>query len=159
MWTRRFSTLLCLSWVIAMAGCYSSQDKWTAMRPKVYKTNGVVRMDGKPLPEAIVVFSPVGGKVSGTAITDEAGHYQMTTFEDHDGVTEGEFQVSVEKIDWIPVGPEKAESADGGNYRRPLKEVRQTPKVYSQLEKSGLTAMVSPDGPNTFDFDLDSKAD
>ncbi|EAQ81714.1 carboxypeptidase-like regulatory domain-containing protein [Blastopirellula marina] len=149
--------ILCVMSMIAAVGCSSGQDKWTAMRPPVFKTQGVVRMDGQPLPGATVIFSTTTGNYSGTALTDSAGRYQMTTFEDFDGVTEGEFQVSVEKNDWIEIGPETGDP-EGGTYRRPLKKVPLTPAKYRDFEKSELTAIVTPAGPNQFDFDIQSDA-
>ncbi|MFI4876013.1 MAG: hypothetical protein ACIALR_11765 [Blastopirellula sp. JB062] len=142
--------------MIAFAGCSTGEDKWTAMRPPVYKTHGVVREDGQPLSDAIVIFSAQDGDYSGTASTNESGEYQMTTFEDYDGVIEGEFLVSIEKNDWIPYGPEPSESVDGLRSSRPLKKVRLTAKKYADFEKSGFSVVVSPEGPNTFDFDLES---
>lgn len=151
------SILFCATSILLTIGCSSREDKWTKMRPEVYPTQGTVRMDGQPLEEAIVVFSSLDGNHSGTGVTDAAGKYRLTTFEDFDGATEGEFQVTVEKNDWIEIaasGPDAGPGGSGG----PVKKVPLTPAKYRDFEKSGFTATVTPDGANTFDFDLDSKA-
>ncbi|UUO04680.1 carboxypeptidase-like regulatory domain-containing protein [Blastopirellula sp. J2-11] len=158
MFHRTIGFVLCITWLVAAAGCSSGQDKWEKMRPQVFKTQGVVRMDGQPLPGAIVAFSSIEGNYSGTAVTDDSGKYQLTTFEDYDGVIAGEFQVSVEKNDWVEYGPEKGTDSTGGAYRRPIKKVPLTPAKYRDFEKSELTATVTPEGPNTFDFDIQSDA-
>ncbi|UUO04682.1 carboxypeptidase-like regulatory domain-containing protein [Blastopirellula sp. J2-11] len=158
MFHRTIGFILCITWLVAAAGCTKHEDKWTAMRPQVFKTQGVIRMDGQPLPGATVVFESSTGNHSGTAVTDDSGKYQLTTFEDFDGVTAGEFLISIEKNDWIEVGPETGEAVDGGTYRRPLEKVPLTPAKYRDFEKSELTAIVTPDGPNRFDFDIQSDA-
>ena len=155
--SRILLALLCLIVGTGLTGCYSSQDKWEAMRPPVYEVHGTVRLDGTPLPQAVVVFQPEEGKYSATGLTDESGEFQLTTFKDQDGAVEGTFQVSVDKVEYIPTGPEKGVSTDGGTYLPPLKQVRVTPKKYSDFEKSGFVATVTADGPNSFEFDLDSK--
>ncbi len=140
------------------AGC-SREDKWVKNRPKVYATSGVVRQDGRPLADAIVTFQPKEGVYGGTASTDAEGRYQLTTFKDFDGVTAGEFSVAIEKIDWIPIeSAEKTPPADGGVYLPPLKKVPRTAARYADSSKSGLTAVVTAEGPNVFDYELDSKA-
>jgi len=82
----------------------------------------------------------------------------MTTFKDFDGAIEDEFQVSVEKIEWVPTRPRSNQpAADGGIDLPPLKQVRYTPGKYADFEKSGLNAIVTATGPNTFEFELTSK--
>lgn len=44
--------------------------------PEIASVEGTVTMDGKPLANATVVFSPVGGRPAG-ARTDEDGHYVL----------------------------------------------------------------------------------
>ncbi|WP_437221922.1 carboxypeptidase-like regulatory domain-containing protein [Planctomicrobium sp. SH661] len=155
---RRFKVLLilCLATVLP-AGC-SRQDRWEKNRPKVYKSGGIVRMDGQPLEKAVVTFNPVQGEFGGTAVTDASGKFQLTTFKDFDGVTEGEFQVAVEKIDWVPIGEGKPATATAPKEYPPLQKVPMTPAVYADFSKSGFTATITPKGQNQFEFNLDSKA-
>ena len=47
---------LALLSLVAVVGC-GGDDEWSAKRPKVYKTTGVVTMDGKPVDDAQVVDS------------------------------------------------------------------------------------------------------
>lgn len=154
---RILQAVFCLVIGIGLSGCYSSKDKWEAMRPPVYHVSGTVRLDGNPVSQAVIVFQPEEGQYSATGLSDESGRFRLTTFKDEDGAIEGAFQVSVDKVDHIPIGPEKGVSSDGGTYLPPLKQVRVTPKKYSDFEKSGFVATVTPDGPNSFEFDLQSK--
>jgi len=156
MFSRAIATLCVVTLAASLVGCYSSKDKWEAMRPPVYKVSGTVRMDGEPLPQAVVVFKPEEGTYSATGLSDASGKFFLTTFDDRDGAIEGTFQVTVDRVDYIPIGPEKGTSSDGGTYLPPLKEVRVTPKKYADFEKSGFAATVLKDESNSFEFDLTS---
>ncbi|MEW4564473.1 hypothetical protein AB1K70_18175 [Bremerella sp. JC770] len=156
MFSRVIVTLCAVTWAVGLSGCYSSKDKWEAMRPPVYQVSGMVRMDGEPLSNAVVVFKPEEGTYSATGLSDASGQFYLTTFDDRDGAIEGTFQVSVDRVDYIPIGPEKGTSTDGGTYLPPLKQVRVTPKKYSDFEKSGFAATVMKDESNSFEFDLTS---
>ncbi|WP_437225575.1 carboxypeptidase-like regulatory domain-containing protein [Planctomicrobium sp. SH661] len=148
--------MLIVSITVLQSGC-SRQDKWEKRRPKVYKAAGVVRQGGSPLSDAIINFHPVEGEYGGTAVTGSDGKYQLTTFKEHDGVVPGEYKVTVEKNDWIPIGPKPSgPPPDGGVVQlQPLKKVPRTAPQYADMEKSGFTVLVTPDGPNQFSFDLE----
>ncbi|QDT64499.1 hypothetical protein V22_17330 [Calycomorphotria hydatis] len=145
---------------IFITGCWSSEDQWTKNRPPVYKTSGVVLMDGEPLTEAIVVFKPENGENWGTGLTDAGGNFRLTTFEDFDGVIADNFTVTIEKSEWVPVQAQTVDPTGGldpepgGNGQ--VKKNLLSPKKYTDFETSGFTAVVTPDGPNQFEFLLDS---
>ncbi|OYV82733.1 MAG: hypothetical protein B7Z73_16840 [Planctomycetia bacterium 21-64-5] len=58
---------------------------------------GVVTYNGVPVAGAAVVFSPPSGGKPASGITDEQGHYILSTFKDKDGAVPGDYQVSVAK--------------------------------------------------------------
>jgi hypothetical protein len=60
--------------VILSAGC-------TKTPPRIFPAAGVVRLEGKPLNKARVVFIPqidVGPEYVGSGLTNETGRYQLT---------------------------------------------------------------------------------
>jgi hypothetical protein len=74
--------------MLSIAGCG---------RPSVVKVEGVVTLDGKPLPGATVSFMPAhegqGQLASGR--TDADGSFRLTTFRTDDGALPGEYKIIV----------------------------------------------------------------
>jgi hypothetical protein len=62
---------------------------------KPVKVEGIVTLDGKPLPGATVTFAPVGGGRSASGRTDADGSFRLTTFRTDDGALPGEYKVMV----------------------------------------------------------------
>jgi len=154
-----FIVLLSVSLSI-LSGCGSDEDEWTRKRPKVFKAGGTVREAGQPLSGAIVVFHSIAGEVGGRAMTDVKGNYRLTTFKDFDGAVEGEYRVTIEKADWVPVNSgnlDAPDAADLGSGSGPVKKVQLSAEKYADPEKSGFTANITPKGPNRFDFDLEPR--
>jgi len=99
---------------------------------------GVVTLDDKPLEGASVVFTPQeGGRTNSVGKTDASGAYELT-YTNKEGAIVGDYKVVIFKPKQTPDG-----------------EVETLPKMYN--EESTLTASVTADGENTFDFKLKSK--
>jgi hypothetical protein len=128
---RNFTLCLLLGTVCALAGCGPSG-------PKKYRVVGDVTWEGSALPDGDIVFTPTGGGVPDAGkIT--GGKYDVQ-------VTEGAKQVSIFAMrEEGPVDP-----AMGVARRRNF-----IPERYN--DKTILTANVTPDGPNQFDFPLTEK--
>jgi hypothetical protein len=60
----------------------------------VGEVHGVVTLDGKPLPNAVVTFTPKDGGPSGIGKTDAEGKYELMTVNEH-GAVLGEHFVSI----------------------------------------------------------------
>lgn len=87
---------ICLLFVVAavgLAGCGGSD------LPELGTVSGVVKSEGKPLPNAIVNFTPKGhqGRPS-SGETDDSGNYTLLYLVDTEGAIVGEHTVTVEKI-------------------------------------------------------------
>ena len=151
----RRSVILCVTLLIPLtvSGCSgSSEDKWTKQRPQTYPVNGIVTFNGKPLPEATVVFhSNSGDSQAAVGRTNQAGEFQMRTFEDGDGAVAGEHHVTVTCVK--TEGPPEGANLD--EIQVVIKEVSLIPQKYADPTKSGLTAKVSRDQENSFTFHLD----
>jgi hypothetical protein len=78
----------------AVVGCGDEKMKYVSV-------SGVVKLNGKPYPNAIVTFQPVGGKDNqnpgrgSTGITDENGRYVLKTDGDQRGALVGLHQVKI----------------------------------------------------------------
>lgn len=91
---RRALLLTILSGILVFAGCGKG-------KLAVHPVTGVVRVDGKPAPGAMVILCPVGGsdklqreRPYGTA--DGEGKFTLTTFDKGDGAPAGEYKVLVQ---------------------------------------------------------------
>src|SRR5262245_12374499 len=62
---------------------------------KTVKVEGVVTLDGKPLPAATVTFVPDGNGRAASGRTDQDGIFRLTTFRTDDGAVPGEYKVTV----------------------------------------------------------------
>jgi hypothetical protein len=151
-------TLLCLVCV----GCGESG-------PPLGSVEGTVSMDGKPLPNVLVTFSPTAeGGAPSTGVTDGEGHYVLL-YTDRRGALVGKHKVSVTTIKQAPAAaasltsisadsPEYAKQAAGGtpaDYAAAAAENKEPiPARYnsqSQLEE------VVESGSNTIDIKLTSE--
>jgi hypothetical protein len=113
--------------------------------PEIASVEGTVTMDGKPLPNASVVFIPENGRPAG-ARTDERGHYVLEFTEGRQGAIPGK--------NWIRINTaaEASEAADG----TPIPAQRETiPAKYNT--QSALEFTVEAGKKNIANFDLDSK--
>lgn len=133
-----------LAWAVAVAlscsGCGSS------VKTDLGQVQGTVTLDGSPLANAQVVFSPDGGRPS-TGVTDDAGKYTLTYIRDTKGAKIGKHSVRIESVP--PPSEPTAENPEGvGAF------VEKIPAKYNA--ETQLTAEVKP-GENTCDFQLVSK--
>lgn len=107
-------------------------------------------MDGKPLPNGNVVFSPAGGGMKATGLIKNDGSYQIRTNSDA-GLELGEYDVTVVSREVISSGPDAP----------PMPGKYLAPKHYGNAKTSGLHYQVEK-GSNQIDINLsseDSKAD
>jgi len=115
--------LLALFSLVVLSGCGGSRN--------VGQVTGKVTLDGQPLPDALVTFSPTQeGGSSGLGKTDSTGAYSLTYSAGVSGAEIGENRVT---ISTLTQGKEKV------------------PMEYNTQTK--LKAEVKA-GPNTFDWDL-----
>lgn len=111
--------------------------------PALCKVQGQVKLDGKPLPQATVMFSPVGGGYTSLAETDAEGHYELKYSQGGVGAQLGKHRVTIETYA-IRAG------ADGN----PIEVPERLPARYHRdsTEEKELT-----EPAQTIDFDLQSK--
>jgi hypothetical protein len=147
--------LLLPVFLLTVAGCGG--------QGKPVKFQGVVTLDGKPLPGATVTFAPLEGGRPAMGRTDTDGSFRLTTFRSDDGALPGEYKVLVavgEEPDEQFVGkdPEtfsnqvKLEQRKGmspqGRKQAALKRKKSSavPEIYRDVKRTPLKEVVPATG-------------
>lgn len=164
----RFAVLLWAT-VLLVPGCAGTDTV------AVEFVEGVVKLDGKPVEGAMVMFQPedTTNGVAGTGLTDANGVYHLSALdgEPGQGVPVGNYRVSIKKVVTEQKGVDAAENASAGSltmedYTKKMAAQASSgaaqfsyqyliPKKYSLPASSGLTAQVKS-GKNDIPFDLDN---
>ncbi|HVW00779.1 MAG TPA: BON domain-containing protein [Planctomycetaceae bacterium] len=124
--------------LVLLAGGGFFVNGW--LRPSVVPATGVVQIDGQPVDGARLVLHPVltEGQLPRdvrypTAVTDNQGKFDFTTYRPHDGIPPGEYHVSIE---WRRLVEADEQVAPGPNL---------LPQHYLDPELSGITVKIARD--------------
>lgn len=138
---------------LVLTGCGDSVEVLKLADP--VPASGTVTMDSKPLPKALVNFSPDGG-VKGpgsSAITDENGKFNLITMingESKPGAVPGAYRVTISSM----VGPDGNPIVPDGETPPAMIAAREIlPERYSNPAQTELTATVS-ESAGTHNFDV-----
>lgn len=115
---------------------------------------GTVKLDGSPLPNAIVVFTPESDGIPATATTDENGRFTLTTKEPGDGAMVGKHKITVREKPPEPNETITSEEEYGPSDPNAKSRI---PAMYARPDQSGLTEEVTASGDNDFTFELKSQ--
>ena len=63
--------------------------------PKTYKVSGTVKLGGKPVEGALVVFTPSGEGKSAVGSTNDKGEFKLSTFGPGDGAVAGSYKIAI----------------------------------------------------------------
>jgi hypothetical protein len=123
--------------------------------PPLVPVSGKVQLDGKPLANAIVTFTPTGATlgIGSDAVTNEAGEYKLKSRRTGDGAVVGTYKVTISKL-LMPDGSEPVFDEKNPPASSPAKE--SLPLKYSNQARTTLTATVA-EGGTTLDFSLQSR--
>lgn len=133
-----FLTICCAM----LAGCGGSGQLETAL------VQGTVKLDGKPLTQGMVIFSPLKGRGASGAIQSD-GTFSLTTYQSGDGAL-----VGIHKVAVMPdVSGGRHEGPEGSTGSRPS----QIPQKYLAPDSSGLTFEVKAGQHNQAQLELSSK--
>lgn len=131
----RLPRLSCAAVVlIALAGCGDGG-------PILVPTSGVVTLDGKPVAEAGVIFTPAEGGPSASAGTDDAGRFELHTV-NRPGAVLGKHHVTVTKQETTGLGDFGAVGPAG------VKTIWHVPEKYSNPKTSGLEFTIGSNNDN-----------
>lgn len=116
--------------------------------PQVGTVTGTVTLDGQPVSEANIVFNPVSGGRSATAVSDSSGKYTLQYLGGVPGAVVGQNEVLV-STGAAQVGDE------GGEEYAPAKKETIPAKYHNDGNESELKVEVKA-GDNTIDLKLTS---
>ena len=142
---------------LTLSGCTSSLPKGARPTEPVSVT---VTYNGEPVEGAIVTFiSDESGPVGAYGRTDARGVARMKTYVEGDGAVVGAHKVTIAKTETVG-GAHAEQSAE--NYDPPELSAGYVPPTvkylipqkYMSPGTSGLSAEVTENGPNEFQFDL-----
>ena len=149
--------------VLFLIGCSGGDDD--ADRVPVFKVSGKITMNGSPVANAIVTFSPLKEQPVAYGRTSGNGQYTLTTYEAGDGAASGDYIVLVSKS--TGGGEEVSEEAmhkaigagkDPSSMMHSASKKKDAtsllPEKYASSNDSDLTATVTESGQNEFSFDL-----
>ena len=115
---------------------------------------GVVLLDGKPVPNASVQFVPQGAGRDATGHTDASGAFSMSTLQPGDGVVAGEYKVVISPPLGTPDPKVYAsnEEAMAAASKAPPPKASSFPQLYTRLDQTPLQQTVPVSGKVTFDL-------
>lgn len=116
--------------------------------PKLYPVQGTVTLDGKPVSSATVSFMPNeetdGRQANG--LTDDTGHFTLTTHPDGNGARAGTYKVLVTKFEIPPVSMGSTMRADAMSQSANTPQKSLLPEKYGTLVGTDLTVTVPTTG-------------
>jgi hypothetical protein len=119
----------------------------------VVPVSGTVSYQGTPLSRYQVLFAPTDGRRPASGISDEQGHFVLSTNAEGDGAVPGSHRVTVFWAGPPPTDSTGAESPIEDPAKMP-KQPLPVPAKYGDPEKSGLTETVPEDGTDQIKIDL-----
>lgn len=139
----RWSFLLAVAVVIVSLGCEQQTG------PQTYPATGTVTLNGTPVADALVVFTPRNSDgqsaLASQAQTDAEGRFEMRTYLGEDdykvGIQPGEYVVTVTKLEVVQ------------DMRRQPKHL--LPRKYSLPATTDLVASVAEAAANDFELALE----
>ena len=139
-----FSLLLGLTSLPLLTGCGGG-----AASPDLRAASGNVTLNGNPVEGASISFFPtVQGGRSATGTTDASGNFKLSSFQKEDGALIGKYNVAITKFNPNYVMPEPGEEE-----KEPYNLL---PESFGDPGTSGLSAEVTADGENFFEFGLNA---
>lgn len=141
-----------------LAGCSGAEG---GNQVDVYEVTGKVTLNGAPVANALVTFSPKANQPVATGRTDESGQYTLTTYAAGDGAAAGEYVALVYK-DEVDTSADSGPAAHDPNNPTPRSHAgpsRRTatkslvPQKYTSADQSDLKVTVK-EGENNIPLDL-----
>jgi len=118
--------------------------------------DGLVTLDGAPLAGATITFSPITEGAIAVGNSDVQGKFTLQTQQGAvgKGTTEGEYTVTVVKIESVPTG--KTVQGEGGGTAQEFTERSVVPEVYNSPTTSPLKQIIVK-GLNKVELTLSSQ--
>ncbi|MDD3588021.1 MAG: hypothetical protein PHQ75_12640 [Thermoguttaceae bacterium] len=136
--------------VVSLIGCQKN---------KLAPVTGTVSLDGKPVENAKVYLTPVGGgDGAATGEADAAGHFTLRLLKGGEtGAIPGEYIVTVKKIISVDTGKTQPDLYDPSKRMPLLDSKNEIPEKYNSIEKPLLKATIVAGKNPPIDLQLKSK--
>ena len=150
---------------LLLTGCSGSGVGAEARQP-TYQVTGKVTLNGAPVPNAMVSFSPKGKQPVATGRSGADGTYTVTTYDAGDGAVAGDYVVLVTKSAAAPTASagghdpnnipdgEAMHAAQSGAGGASNGAGSLLPEKYSRPDQSDLFAKVEAKSENVINFEL-----
>lgn len=149
------ASVLILPLLLLGAGCGEA-----SRFPEGVPVTGTLWCNGEPLEGATVIFSPVSGGRSASALTEEGGKFALGTIDASDGATPGQYNVAVIKSEvddkTVIEDPQQYLERTGKLPPSP-KNVFVVPRKFANPAKSGISAEVPADGVTDMKIEFTTK--
>jgi hypothetical protein len=126
-------------WTVALSALLCSSCGLRDGREPVYPVSGQVLFNGRPTPNALVVFHPFNdsgkGSLRPSGTADQDGRFTLTTYDGHDGAPEGGYKVTVQ---WLLSTATKA-TWEGDDFA----VINRLPRRYGEVHSTNLTARIT----------------
>jgi hypothetical protein len=144
-----------IAWRAALIICLTAGCGKSGVPPKigVVPIKGTVKLDGKPVAGADVVFVSASSPTSFVGKTNDAGAYELQGAAGGATAIQGTYKVTISrraKADGSPLAADEPPMSPAN-----IGSVEQMPQKYARPDLSQLTATVSAQG-GTYDFPLTS---
>jgi hypothetical protein len=113
------------------------------------KAGGTVTVNGQPMADLAVMFTPQGAGRPAVGVTDASGHFDLATFAPGDGAAPGTHIVTIVENSTQPPPDHGTPEFEAWSKLPP-----KVPVKYGDPKQSGLSATVTPGQENSFTFDL-----
>ena len=137
---------------LVATGC--AKQEFQNVRQPTQPVQGQVILDGKPVPNATIVFKPVEAskfkwREQPQAKSDQDGRFTVFTYAANDGAPAGDYRVGIAVV--------AAAEDEGSDQVRRDKSAVKSPARYGDAETSGLTAKVDTKPTELPAFELTSR--
>lgn len=147
----RCAAAMTLLAALAAAGCSDATGP--------VAVSGVVKLDGRPLAGATVMFHPrATGARPAIGVTDQHGGFHLTTFKPRDGALRGDYQVTIQSGTEAPVKKIDRQILEKGlQGDMPPAPPSRVHENYTKVDTTPLKQVVPPSGPIEFSLTSDGK--
>lgn len=134
--------------VMALLGCGGEGGPKGPEKQKTVPANGIVKYQGKAVPNASVVFQALDGKVASHGTTDGAGSFRLSTYGSEDGAPVGRYKVTVAAGGPKEIEPGVLPDEPPGGFKSPI------PTKYANPNTTDILLEVTESGKNDFTIEL-----
>jgi hypothetical protein len=147
----KIQLLVASSIVLLLTGCSGAKI------PGLVPAEGIVLLDGQPVEEANIVFSPLagGGDRYATSISRSGGKFVLETVGNR-GALPGRYEVMLSKKETVyTVSSEEAERLEAAGRRIPSETTYYIPWKYEDTITSGIVIEIGPKGNKDIRIELE----